>query len=208
MNQDVNSSNGQLPAGAMGGPVEAQMPINAFCGIALVGEAPGREEVAQGIPFAGGAGQRLNAALLAAGIDRDSCIVANPFRYRPVSNRIGCFFASKTRADVESIRINTKLPSYQSGFCIVPHDADVRKLWRLLREKAPRVIVALGNTATWALCLQTGIVKLAGQQLSTEACSARVIPTYHPAYLMRRHNPEDDAAFLAHLRRARELAGI
>jgi DNA polymerase len=197
-----------MPPGAMGGPVEAQRPSAPFSGIAIIGEAPGRDEIAKGHPFAGAAGRFLDQALADVGIDRASCLVANPFRYRPVNNRIGCFFASKTRAKAEGIEINERLPAYQSGYCIVPHDNDIRLLWRLLKEASPRAIVALGNTAIWALCLQTGVVKLAGQVLATKACSAPVIPTYHPAYLLRRHNAEDDAAFRAHFRLAMQRAGL
>lgn len=197
-----------FPIGAIGGPVEAQLPSRPFCGLALVGEAPGKDEVLQGVPFSGAAGAVLDAMLEKAGIDRAACLVANPFRYRPEGNRIGLFFASKARAKAEGLAINTRLAPFQSGYCLAPHDQDVRILWRILREHAPRAILTMGNTALWSLTFQTGILKLAGQTFRSEACAAPIVATYHPSYLLRQRSPETDAAFLSHLRAAAALAGL
>jgi len=193
--------------GVAGGPVEAQEPSLPFCGIAFVGEAPGRDEVAEGITFAGAAGKRLDQGLLDAGIDRKACFVGNPFRYRPENNLIGSFFAPPAKATAEKIEVNSRLPMYMSGHCLVPLDEDVRILWRRLRALNPRAIVALGNTALWALCFQIGVTKLAGTRMATKACpGAVVVPTFHPAYLLRRRTASDDAAFASHLRLAARIA--
>lgn len=193
--------------GVAGGPVEAQEPSLPFCGIAFVGEAPGRDEVVEGFPFAGAAGKRLDQGLLDAGIDRKACFVGNPFRHRPENNLIGSFFAPPAKAAAEKLAVNTRLPMYMSGHCLVPLDEDVRILWRRLRALNPRVVVALGNTALWALCFQIGVTRLAGTRMASKACpGAVVVPTFHPAYLLRRRTASDDAAFASHLRLAARIA--
>ena len=196
-----------LPPGAVGGPVEAQVPALPFCGLALIGEAPGRDEVAQGSPFAGARGDKLDTLLARAGLERGACLVADVFRYRPTGNHIGSFFAADARARAEGLRTNPRLPPYRGGRCVAPHDEDVRTLWRLLRQFQPRAILAMGDTALWALSWQSGVARLAGQQLATRACDATVVATWHPAAFLRRESPDEEAAFLAHLRLAGRLAG-
>jgi DNA polymerase len=196
-----------FPPGAIGGPVEAQLPEGAFSGLALVAEAPGRDEVIGGRPLVGDAGRRFDRALEAAGVDRATCLVANPFRYRPEKNRIGCFFATRRRAANEGLKINTDFWPAPAGYVIRPHDADVRHLWDLLRQYKPAAIVALGNTAMWALTGRAGgVTKLAGEWQPTEVCQAQVMVTYHPSFIGRKHDTALEAAWTDHIRKAWHLA--
>ncbi len=72
--------------------VDYSRPTRPFCGLVIVGEAPGAGEVIHGRPFVGRSGELLQASLEAVGIDRESCLVANVFRYRPDKNAAGLFF--------------------------------------------------------------------------------------------------------------------
>lgn len=205
------TDNSQFPRGAIGGPVDAQLPSIQFSGIMAVGEAPGRDEVAEGIPFVGKAGRLFDRGLETAGIDRRSIVVANPFRFRPENNKISCFFATRQMAAAEDLQINERLPQFGSGYCIIPHDDDVRHLWMIAKKFNPRVIIAMGNTALWALCGRNGgILKAAGTITTTTACGSPVLPTFHPSYVMRQ-NPKGEGdtfnAFAAHLRLAADIAG-
>jgi uracil-DNA glycosylase len=132
---------------------------NASAELCFVGEAPGADEDAQGLPFVGRAGQLLDRMIAAMGLSPENDVyVCNILKCRPPGNR---------RPEPEEI-----------ATCI-PYLHEQIALMR------PRVIVALGNTAVAAL-LQTsiGITKVRGQWRLYRG-QTRVMPTYHPSYLLR-----------------------
>ena len=147
-------------------------PSNAK--IAIVGEAPGADEERSGIPFTGGAGKILNGMLLEAGIDRADCYITNVMQIRPVNNDFGEFYEDAGR----------KVP------------CDILKVGRTrLRNELyavnPNVVIALGNEALKALTELVGISKYRGSILPSwfggekSDYSYKVIPTIHPAAIMR-----------------------
>ena len=123
----------------------------------FVGEAPGADEDAQARPFVGRAGQLLTKIIEAIGMKREEVLIGNVNRCRPPGNR----------------------PP-------TPEEASMCKPF-LLREIAavqPEVIVVLGNTATKNLLdARLGITKLRGE--FQEYKGVKVMPTFHPAYLLR-----------------------
>lgn len=123
----------------------------------FIGEAPGANEDAQGEPFVGRAGQLLDKIIEAIGMKRKDIVIGNVNRCRPPQNR----------------------QPMQS-------EADVCKQF-LLREIAvvrPKVIVVLGNTACQNLLnTKIGITKLRGE--FQDYFGVKVMPTFHPAYLLR-----------------------
>ncbi len=123
----------------------------------FIGEAPGADEDAQGKPFVGRAGQLLTKIIEAIGLDREEVFIGNINRCRPPGNR-------QPQAD----------------------EAATCKPF-LLREIAvirPKVIVVLGNTAMQNLLeVKTPIGKLRGN--FQDYFGIRVMPTFHPAYLLR-----------------------
>ena len=123
----------------------------------FVGEAPGADEDLQARPFVGKAGQLLTKIIEAIGLKREEVLIGNVNRCRPPGNR----------------------PP-------TPEEASMCKPY-ILREIAivrPEVIVVLGNTAMHNL-LETreGITKLRGK--FQEYKGVKVMPTFHPAYLLR-----------------------
>jgi DNA polymerase len=123
----------------------------------FIGEAPGADEDAQGLPFVGRAGQLLTKIIEAMGLNREDVFIGNINRCRPPGNR-------QPQAD----------------------EAATCKPF-LLREIAvvrPKVIVVLGNTAMQNL-LETKmpIGKLRGN--FQDYFGIKVMPTFHPAYLLR-----------------------
>jgi uracil-DNA glycosylase len=123
----------------------------------FVGEAPGADEDAQARPFVGRAGQLLTKIIEAIGYKREEVLIGNINRCRPPGNRP---------------------PTPEEATTCRPY---------LLREIAivkPEVIVVLGNTAMKNL-LQTniGITKLRGNFQNYKGI--KVMPTFHPAYLLR-----------------------
>ncbi len=132
---------------------------NADAQLCFVGEAPGAEEDAQGLPFVGRAGQLLDRMITAMGLSPETDVyVCNILKCRPPGNR---------RPEPE-----------ESATCI-PYLHEQLVLVR------PRVIVALGNTSVAALLdTKLGITKVRGQWKLYRG-QTLVMPTYHPSYLLR-----------------------
>ncbi|MFZ1680185.1 MAG: uracil-DNA glycosylase [Rhizobiaceae bacterium] len=135
---------------------------NPAAALMLVGEAPGGDEDREGLPFVGRSGKLLDRMLAAIGIDRTSCYIANTVPWRPPGNR------TPTPLETEICR---------------PF------LERQIELVGPKVLVALGAPATKALTGATeGIMRLRG---GWRTCTTRsgaaipVMPTLHPAYLLR-----------------------
>ena len=123
----------------------------------FVGEGPGADEDAQGLPFVGKAGQLLNNMITAMGLERSEVYIANIVKCRPPGNRVP-----------EPVEAQTC-----SQFLLKQIDV-VR----------PEVIVALGATAaTYLLGVRRSLGALRGQWHSCRG--AKLAVTYHPAFLLR-----------------------
>lgn len=126
--------------------------------LVLVGEAPGDTEVLEGKPFVGRAGQLLNKVLEEVGIDRDACYITNAVNCRPVPHR-----APKAKEIV----------------------ACRNRLIAEIRQRAPRMVVALGNAAVQALMGRHNMGDVHGTVNWCADVNAFVVPTYHPAAVLR-----------------------
>jgi uracil-DNA glycosylase len=147
----------------------------------LVGEAPGYEEEQRGTPFQGVSGQELNRMLAEAGIKRSECFVTNVVRIRPQANDINHFIA-KAKKDVTPLH-----REFRGRFVLQPVLDGASLLRKEIEMVKPNVIVALGNTPLWALTGISGITKWRGSMLHTTEMGlpTKVIPTYHPAAVLR-----------------------
>lgn len=153
--------------------------------ILVVGEAPGKDEIALGAPFVGASGRELKRMLTQAGIDPATCRFTNVFMTRPVDNKIENYCGKK--ADVGG---NGYLfPPLSAGKYFFPELLfELVRLADEINRCNPTLILALGNTACWALLGQTGISKLRGNKFESKlegATGFSVIPTYHPAAVLR-----------------------
>jgi DNA polymerase len=177
--------------------------------IALIGEAPGADEIKLGRPFVGRAGQLLDRALAAVGIDRDECLIANVFRYRPPDNKVGHFFASRRKAELEGDPLDEHFGKMGAEFCRARYSGEIRALSEALCQAVPGVIVALGRTPLWALTGLNGITALRGRVLTGRLCPIPVIATFHPSFVNRQNSigPETEATFRADLAMAKSIAG-
>ncbi len=123
----------------------------------FVGEGPGADEDASGIPFVGKAGQLLNNMIQAMGVKREEVYIANIVKCRPPANR-----------QPEPVEANTCSPF----------------LLRQIDVVQPQVIVALGATAaTYLLGVRQSLASLRGSWRDVRGAKALV--TYHPAFLLR-----------------------
>jgi uracil-DNA glycosylase len=153
--------------------------------ILIVGEAPGADEIRLGEPFIGLSGKELTRMLHDAGIIRASCRITNVTMERPPSNDISAFFPSRTQA--------TAGHKFLAGrWCDTAITSGLEALRQEVAATNPRVILALGDTALWALTSESGITKWRGSYLDLRPAyggphptGVVVIPTYHPAAILR-----------------------
>ena len=148
---------------------------NPNADLMFVGEAPGADEDEQGIPFVGRAGQLLTKIIEAIGLGRDEVYIANVIKCRPPQNR-----------NPEQDEVETCEPF----------------LFRQIDTIKPKVIVALGTFAARTL-LRTldPISRLRGRVYDYRG--AKLIPTFHPAYLLR--NPSSKREVWEDMKVARSL---
>ncbi|WP_309084076.1 uracil-DNA glycosylase [Chelativorans sp.] len=135
---------------------------NPEADLMLVGEAPGREEDLQGLPFVGRSGQLLDRMLAAIGRDRTTAYIANVIPWRPPGNR-----------DPSPLETEICRPFIE----------------RHIELAAPKILVTLGNPSTKLLLnTQTGIMRLRGTwsvHKTQDGQEIPTMPTLHPAYLLR-----------------------
>lgn len=159
--------------------VHGEGPIPAK--VMIVGEAPGMEESKAGRPFVGQSGKELDRMLHDAGILRSECFVTNVVRERPLNNNIEHFIPVKKQDFKPSmIHWNGKVidPVVKQGVDMLQKEIEAVK---------PNLLIALGNTALWALTGNTGIVSWRGSVLESHY-NVKVLPTYHPAAVLRQYD--------------------
>jgi uracil-DNA glycosylase len=128
----------------------------------FVGEAPGADEDIQGEPFVGAAGQLLTKMILAMGLTRDQVYIANILKCRP---------------DMPAGSSGNRKPTADEMQTCIPY------LHEQIDVIQPKVLVGLGSTAIEGLLQKSGISKLRGQWHTYR--NIPLMPTYHPAYLLR-----------------------
>jgi uracil-DNA glycosylase len=129
--------------------------------IMFVGEAPGRDEDIEGLPFVGRSGKLLDRMIAAIGLDRGKAYIANVIPWRPPGNRT---------------------PTPQETQICLPF------IQRQIELVNPDVLVTLGNPSTQTLLsTREGIMKTRGKwfDYDTGTRTIRAIATFHPAYLLR-----------------------
>ena len=142
--------------------------------VMIIGEAPGREEDIQGVPFVGRAGRLLDKMFRQIGLTRNkdqlnhnlikTAYICNVIPWRPPHNR-----------DPSIDEIEMMLPFLKRHVSLIQ----------------PKIIVAMGNISCRALIGQTGITKLRGNWLTFDKIP--LMPMCHPAYLLRNNAAKKDA---------------
>jgi DNA polymerase len=129
--------------------------------VMFVGEAPGRDEDIEGLPFVGRSGKLLDRMLAAIGLDRTSVYIANIVPWRPPGNRT---------------------PTPQESQICLPF------ILRQIELADPDILVCLGGpSAQTLLGIREGITKTRGRwfTFNTGKREIRAMPTFHPAFLLR-----------------------
>jgi len=138
--------------------------------IMIVGEAPGEEEERHGVPFIGNSGEELTNMLHDAGIVRAECYITNVCKIRPRDNDIETFF----------VTFKKRIPGQ-------PILDGVAELQKEVERVQPNLIIAFGNLSLWALTGHWGVTTWRGSllQAKPEFGRVKVLPTLHPAYILR-----------------------
>lgn len=129
----------------------------------FIGEGPGMDEDQQGRPFVGVAGQLLTKMIIAMQFRREDVYIANVVKCRPPNNRV---------------------PLPEEANACLPY------LRRQINLIQPKVIVLLGATPLQYILGKTGIIRSRGKW--DEYQGIKVMPTFHPAYLLRNANAKRD----------------
>ncbi|MCE9521808.1 MAG: uracil-DNA glycosylase [Alphaproteobacteria bacterium] len=138
--------------------------------VMLIGEAPGRDEDLEGLPFVGRSGQLLDTMLRSIGLDRQTnAYITNVIFWRPPGNRP---------------------PTSEEAALCAPF------LLRHIELKQPKVLVLLGGTPVkHILNIEEGITRTRGRwaRYSVNGVEIPVLPTFHPAYLLRQPSAKRQA---------------
>ncbi|MBL8764202.1 MAG: uracil-DNA glycosylase [Phycisphaerae bacterium] len=178
---------------------EAESPHKQFCTsfnkivfgegdpcarLMFVGEAPGAEEDLTGRPFVGRAGQLLDQMIAAMGLRRQDVYIANVLKTRPPNNAT---------------------PTIEEAELCAPF------LFAQIEAVAPEVLVTLGLPATRLLLKSDrsmGDMRGRWASFSTGRFTCAVMPTYHPAFLLRSYTPENRKKVWSDLKLAMERLGL
>ena len=160
---------------------------NPAARLVFVGEAQGADEDAQGRPFVGRAGELLTKMINAMGLRREDVFILNMLKCRPPMNR-------------------------------TPNPQEIQACWsflvRQLQILRPEVIVTLGNPATQGLLnTKAGITTLRGQwqalpEIAPGLGGTPVMPTFHPAYVLRNYSVETRQKVWSDLQQVMARLGI
>jgi len=155
--------------------------------LVFVGEGPGQEEDRTGRPFVGRAGELLTKMIAAMGLTRQQVFICNLVKCRPPGNR-------------------------------APAPEEIQACWdylvRQLQIIQPKVIVTLGNPATQNLLnTRVGITRMRGQwqrlgPLTSGLEGVAVMPTFHPAYLLRNYSLDTRSKVWSDLQQVMAALGL
>lgn len=136
----------------------------------IVGEAAGKIEDEQGIPFVGPTGKILDECLFKAGIRRSDCYITNVVKYRPPFN------------DLKKLHLID-----------VDVEQSIKELWdNEINKLHPNCILAIGDLALQATCGLSGILNYRGSILTGKDGNTKVVPTIHPAALFSHSATEEE----------------
>src|SRR6266699_2573926 len=173
--------------------------------VMLVGEAWGQEEERKGVPFVGASGQELNRMLHEAQLMRSEIFVSNLVNARPPENELAAWVFDKKVKYWRKKECPSDFVPYRDTRVAPIFLAGVEQLSREIAAVKPNLIVACGGYPLWGLTGRKGIMKWRGSHLQMDgADSPKVLPTIHPAAVMRQWDQR--AILISDLRRARREA--
>lgn len=164
--------------------------------LVLLGEAPGADEEATGVPFVGSAGKMLSQIMEQAGLDRREWYILNTFLKRPPNNDLAKVTKHNGVEDLSEAWTLNKTqwkreygsvpyfdpPPLKKRYLRPDHHWQIEELRERLRILQPDLIVAMGATALWALSGEDAITNFRGNFFNSPY--GRAIATLHPASVL------------------------
>ena len=145
---------------------------NANADIMFIGEAPGREEEIQGLPFVGPSGQLLTKIIQAMGMKREDVYISNIVKFRPM-------------IEGKNQGASNRKPTINEMELSLPF------IFEEINVVRPRIIIALGGTAMQGLLkINDTLSSARGNVYDVQGTKA--IVTYHPSFLLRSKTPNQD----------------
>lgn len=126
------------------------------CDVMVIGEAPGKEEDEQGVPFVGKSGRMLREMLEDAGLDPEECFITNAVSCRPPENR------QPTKGEIKKCK---QWLDYQIAIV------------------KPKFVLLLGNTPLQSITGKEGITRRRGRPFEQDGII--FLPAFHPAFILR-----------------------
>ena len=163
----------------LAGKRETNYSSNLDAKIMFIGESPGYEELKEGVPFVGRSGRLLTNTIQKQSIPRDLC-----------------FFANSARCMIEKENLTQKEINGILKSCRV-------NLETIIHHIQPKLIVTLGAIALQQVLKMKGLKKARGNYYWSDEFNCWVLPNWHPAYILRNANEEDN--FLRVFRTIREF---
>ena len=154
------------------GPVPAR--------VAIIGEAPGEQEIYKREPFAGSF--ELDKLLHEAGFLRSECFVTNVFKTRPPKDDIRSFFDRRAKCP------GPGWSKYRDSWLLDSVASQLDLLDREIEECRPDLVIAFGNMPLWFLTGKWGVTDWRGSTMTPSGRSFVVVPTYHPTAILRQYS--------------------
>jgi DNA polymerase len=154
---------------------------DADADIMFIGEGPGADEDRQGRPFVGRAGQLLDRQIAAMGLERQQVYITNIVKTRPPGNRV---------------------PTPEEAARCMPY------LERQIEIIQPKAIITLGATAAKYLLDDSKIAITRARGQWRQWRDTAVMPTFHPAYLLRQYTPDNRRRVWDDLKKVMQHVGL
>jgi DNA polymerase len=153
----------------------------------IIGEAPGADEEASGVPFVGSAGRQLTETMASAGLDRNQWHITNTFLKRPPNNDLTdpSWTLNKTEFKREYGYVPLT-PPLKKRYLRPELQWQIAELQTRLQALKPDLILAMGATALWALTSEDAITQWRGNFFTSPF--GRAIATLHPASVLYQYS--------------------
>lgn len=184
--------------------VKLQEPASkkTYAKIMLLGDFPRADDIAEGKPFAGRLGEFLDGLLNEAGVPRSLCVVTHVFHCRaPGADVMGFFTGEELKAERAM-----KPYRFRNAMLRTEYGPEMGRLRLELREWKPKVIIAFGACAFWALAGREDVAANIGRPVPVQ--TNIVIPVYHPEYLMHSESHGARAEAVAAIHSALDFAVV
>jgi uracil-DNA glycosylase len=168
--------------------VPPQLPREFPARIAFVGEAPGINEMEEGIPLVGSSGNVFNSILRTANLSRSEFHITNVFDEKiPEKNDLKLSGWTAPAEVAKQGGFNDLPPIGAAGYLRPEYRHHLDRLRSELEDTKPSIIVPLGGTALWAFTGDAGIASQRGaiQPATLLVPGVKLLPTFHPAFVLR-----------------------